>query len=139
MALLAFSKGLEMRGSIVLVADDAPMIQDNVLIPLRQNQIHVIVTSDAKDAPGLICDEPPALVLIHEELPSFDGYHLCQILRKNTLLRDLPLILLLKKREVFDPQQTLRVRLAGATASLTLPMDPDEFVQAVKKYLNKGI
>jgi PleD family two-component response regulator len=139
MAQLAFSKGLDRRGSVVLVADDTPMIKDNVLVPLQQHQIHVIVTSDAKDALILICNEPPALVLINEELPDLDGYHLCQLLHKNAHLQDLPLLLLLKKKEAFEPQQTLRVRLAGATASLTLPMDPDEFVQTVKKYLNEGM
>src|SRR5947208_15987647 len=107
MAQLAFSKGLDRRGSVVLVADDTPMIKDNVHVPLQHPQIHVIVTSDAKDALILICNEPPALVLINEELPDLDGYHLCQLLHKNAHLQDLPLLLLLKKKEAFEPQQTL--------------------------------
>jgi DNA-binding response OmpR family regulator len=135
----ASSNPSEMYGSIVLIAGETPMIRDNVQVPLQHHQIRVIVTSDVIHARSLIVKEAPALVLINEELPDRDGYQVCLRLRQDLPPQALPILLLQNKKDTVDPNQPLRVRLAGATASLTLPMDANELVQAVKKYLSKGI
>ena len=135
----ASSNPSEMYGSIVLLAGETPMIRDNVQVPLQHHQVCVMMTSDVIHARFLIVKEAPALVLIDEELPVLGGYQACHILRLDLPPQALPILFLHSKKDPVDPHQTLRARLAGATADLTLPMDANEFVQSVKAYLSKGI
>lgn len=114
------------------------MIRDNVQVPLQHHQIRIMVTSDVIHARSLIVKAVPALVLIDEELPDRGGYEACRLLRQDLPSHALPILLLYRKKNTIDPDQTLRARLAGATAGLTLPMDVNTFVQAVKEYLSKG-
>ena len=61
-----------------------------------------------------------------------DGYHICQIIRKNLQFREIPIIMLSGKDGLFDK---MRGRLAGSTEYLTKPFDSVELVQTVKKHL----
>jgi twitching motility two-component system response regulator PilG len=61
-----------------------------------------------------------------------DGYHICQIIRKNLQFREIPIIMLSGKDGLFDK---MRGRLAGSTEYLTKPFDSAELVNTVKKHL----
>src|SRR5437588_5761130 len=74
----------------------------------------------------------PALILLDIQLPRMDGYHICQIIRKNLQFRQIPIIMLSGKDGLFDK---MRGRLAGSTEYLTKPFDTAELVQTVKKHL----
>jgi twitching motility two-component system response regulator PilG len=71
--------------------------------------------------------------LLDIQLPrGLDGYHICQIIRKNLQFRQIPIIMLSGKDGLFDK---MRGRLAGSTEYLTKPFDSAELVQTVKKHL----
>src|SRR5438045_9745245 len=74
----------------------------------------------------------PAVILLDIQLPRMDGYHICQIIRKNLQFRQIPIIMLSGKDGLFD---RMRGRLAGSTEYLTKPFDSAELVQTVKKHL----
>src|SRR5438045_9158983 len=74
----------------------------------------------------------PAVILLDIQLPRMDGYHICQIIRKNLQFRQIPIIMLRGKDGLFDK---MRGRLAGSTEYLTKPFDSAELVQTVKKHL----
>ncbi len=74
----------------------------------------------------------PAVILLDIQLPRMDGYHICQIIRKNLQFRQIPIIMLSGKDGLFDK---MRGRLAGSTEYLTKPFDSVELVQTVKKHL----
>jgi twitching motility two-component system response regulator PilG len=74
----------------------------------------------------------PALILLDIQLPRMDGYHICQIIRKNLQFRQIPIIMLSGKDGLFDK---MRGRLAGSTEYITKPFDSAELVRTVKKHL----
>ncbi len=105
----------------VLVVDDSPTVRKIVQMTLQREHIRVITASDGLSA------------LLDIQLPrGLDGYHICQIIRKNLQFRQIPIIMLSGKDGLFDK---MRGRLAGSTEYLTKPFDSAELVQTVKKHL----
>ncbi len=116
----------------VLVVDDSPTVRRIVQMTLQREHIRVITASDGLSALTSVADEMPALILLDIQLPRMDGYHICQIVRKNLQFRQIPIIMLSGKDGIFDK---MRGRLAGSTEYLTKPFDANELIQTVKKHL----
>ena len=116
----------------VLVVDDSPTVRKIVQMTLQREHIRVITAGDGLSALTSVADEMPALILLDIQLPRMDGYHICQIIRKNLQFRTIPIIMLSGKDGLFDK---MRGRLAGSTEYLTKPFDSAELVQTVKKHL----
>ncbi len=116
----------------VLVVDDSPTVRKIVQMTLQREHIRVITASDGLSALTSVADEMPALILLDIQLPRMDGYHICQIIRKNLQFRQIPIIMLSGKDGLFDK---MRGRLAGSTEYLTKPFDSAELVNTVKKHL----
>jgi twitching motility two-component system response regulator PilG len=116
----------------VLVVDDSPTVRKIVQMTLQREHIRVITASDGLSALTSVADEVPALILLDIQLPRMDGYHICQIIRKNLQFRQIPIIMLSGKDGLFDK---MRGRLSGSTEYLTKPFDSVELVQTVKKHL----
>jgi twitching motility two-component system response regulator PilG len=116
----------------VLVVDDSPTVRKIVQMTLQREHIRVITASDGLSALTSVADEMPAVILLDIQLPRMDGYHICQIIRKNLQFRQIPIIMLSGKDGLFDK---MRGRLAGSTEYLTKPFDSVELVQTVRKHL----
>src|SRR5579883_590750 len=116
----------------VLVVDDSPTVRKIVQMTLQREHIRVITAGDGLSALTSVADEMPALILLDIQLPRMDGYHICQVIRKNLQFRQIPIIMLSGKDGLFDK---MRSRLAGSTEYLTKPFDSAELIQTVKKHL----
>src|ERR671925_1188951 len=117
----------------VLVVDDSPTVRKIVEMTLQRERIKVITAGDGLSALTSVADEMPALILLDIQLPRMDGYHICQIIRKNLQFRQIPIIMLSGKDGLFDK---MRGKIAGSTEYLTKPFDSVELVQTVKKHLD---
>src|SRR5258708_8415292 len=120
------------RGPTVIVVDDSPTWRKIVQMTLQRERIRVITAGDGLSALTSVADEMPALILLDIQLPRMDGYHICQIIRKNLQFRTIPIIMLSGKDGLFDK---MRGRLAGSTEYLTKPFDSAELIQTLKKHL----
>jgi twitching motility two-component system response regulator PilG len=116
----------------VLVVDDSPTVRKIVQMMLQREHIRVITASDGLSALTSVADEVPAVILLDTQLPRMDGYHICQIIRKNLRFRQIPIVMLSGKDGLFDK---MRGRLAGTTDFLMKPFNSQQLVQTVKKYL----
>src|SRR5581483_3585554 len=122
-----------MREPTVLVVDDSPTVRKVVQMTLQREHIRVITAADGLSALTSVADEMPAVILLDIQLPrGLDGYHICQIIRKNLQFRQIPIIMLSGKDGLFDK---MRGRLAGSTEYLTKPFDSAELIQNVKKHI----
>src|SRR5436853_616009 len=116
----------------VLVVEDSQTFRKIVEMTLQREDIRVITAGDGLSALTSVADEMPAVILLDIQLPHMDGYHICQIIRKNLQFRHIPIIMLSGKDGLFDK---MRGRLAGSTEYLTKPFDSTELIQTVKKHL----
>src|SRR5215831_19978376 len=117
---------------VVLVVDDSPTVRKIVQLTLQRERIHVVTAGDGLSALAAVADEQPDLILLDIMLPRMDGYNICQVVRRNTAFRDMPIIMLSGKDGLFDK---MRGKLAGSTEYITKPFDSAELVATVKRYL----
>jgi twitching motility two-component system response regulator PilG len=120
---------------VVLVVDDSPTVRKIVQLTLQRERIRVVTAGDGLSALAAVSDEEPDLILLDIMLPRMDGYYICQVIRKNTTFKDVPIIMLSGKDGLFDK---MRGKLAGSTEYITKPFDSAELVQTVKRYLDHG-
>jgi len=66
------------------------------------------------------------------QLPLLDGYGVAMELRKNSNLRNTPIIAVTSYAMLGDREKALA---AGATDYVEKPIDPDTFVDRVRKHL----
>lgn len=118
---------------VVLVVDDSPTVRKIVQLTLQRERIRVVTAGDGLSALASVADEQPDLILLDIMLPHMDGYNICQIVRRNTSFRDVPIVMLSGKDGLFDK---MRGKLAGSSEYITKPFDSTELVQTVKRHLN---
>jgi twitching motility two-component system response regulator PilG len=115
----------------ILVVDDSPTTRKVVVLTLKQKGYVLVEAKDGLEALSKINDERPDLVLLDVILPKMDGYRILSIVRKTPGLKDTPVILLTSKDGLVDK---VKGRLAGSTAYLTKPFEPNDLIETVRKY-----
>ncbi|MBI3978459.1 MAG: response regulator [Chloroflexi bacterium] len=119
----------------VLVVDDSPTIRKVIQLTLQREGLRVVTAGDALTALAALADEQPALVLLDVVLPRMDGFHVCHTIRSHPRCQHVPVILLTGKNGFFD---RVRGKLAGSTAYLTKPFDPQQLLTVVRKHLPRA-
>ncbi|MGD0169179.1 MAG: response regulator [Smithella sp.] len=75
----------------------------------------------------------PYLVLLDIQLPAMDGYAVARELRKNDELAGTIIIAVTSYAMVGDRERILE---AGADGYIEKPIDPEKFVEQIKKYIS---
>lgn len=119
----------------ILIADDEPDIRDILKILLTNEGFEVIETTDGKEALVQVQEKSPDLVILDYVMPKINGKDLCQLLKKDILLRHLPVILLTGKGDIDDKVMGLE---AGADDYITKPFDPKELMARIKMVLKRA-
>jgi two-component system cell cycle response regulator DivK len=114
----------------VVVADanrDARALYGDALRPLG---LEIIGVADGRDALVQCLIQPPALVLTDAWLPFVDGFALCELLRRDSMTRSVPIIILTTDISTVDLAAVERL---GAISVLSKPVSVDAIVEAVEK------
>ena len=92
----------------------------------------VVEAIDGRDAlvQALTCQ--PALVLTEIELPFFDGHALCELLRRDSTTRSVPILVVTTERGRAELE---RARAAGADACLVKPTTLDALFNQIRHLL----
>lgn len=114
------SSKLNNRGIDILVVEDSPTQAEELVYALIQNQFYVRNASNGKEAVSLIEQRKPMLVISDIMMPEMNGYELCQYIKGNENLRDIPVILL---TSLSDPQDIIRGLESGADNFIIKPFD----------------
>ncbi|MGA3282400.1 MAG: response regulator [Smithella sp.] len=75
----------------------------------------------------------PYLVLLDIQLPAMDGYAVARELRKNDELAGTIIVAVTSYAMVGDRERILE---AGADGYIEKPIDPEKFVEQIKKYIS---
>ena len=134
MSRLLQSEARTLAGTVVLVEDDADIRR----LVEHHLQKAGFVSCWFRTATNVIREtenQPPVLFLLDLMLPGIDGFELCQSIRKNELLRGLPIIILTAKTGEADCRLAIK---SGANDYITKPFSPADLIMRVRAQCQGG-
>jgi DNA-binding response OmpR family regulator len=93
----------------VLVVDDDPEIVDAVGEALHDEGYRVETATDGPTALKSVLDEPPDLIVLDVRMPQMNGWEFCEIVRRQSHTRDVPVLFLTACNEVRDQITAMQV------------------------------
>ena len=93
----------------VLVVDDDAAMRSAVSSALEGEGYEVDWYGDAVEALRQALAEPPALVVLDVAMPQLDGWELCEILRRQSQTREVPVLFLTGRGDVRDRITAMQV------------------------------
>ncbi|MBC8061939.1 MAG: response regulator transcription factor [Clostridiaceae bacterium] len=118
----------------ILIVDDEEHIQELLKFNLENNGYRVICADNGIDALKMAREEIPQLVLLDLMLPKMDGYEVCKEIRKDTIISNMPIIMLTAKIAEIDKILGLEL---GADDYVSKPFSVRELMSRVKAILRR--
>jgi len=124
---------MAMKKVLLLVEDDEDN-RDLVMFVLKRSQmdIDLIVAENGKEAIELAIDRSPALILMDMQMPVMDGWTAIPILKGDTRTKAIPVIAFTAQVRKEDQERALSI---GCAEHYAKPMDPEELLNVIRKYL----
>lgn len=126
-----------MPKNILLVENDTALARE-LQTALEAGGFGVRVTGDGKEALDLAFDLSPDCIVLCVELPRMSGYSVCNKLKKDDALRNIPLVITSAEAtpETFEQHRKLRTR---AEDYLIKPFTPSTLVEHVAALLRVAV
>jgi len=117
----------------ILVVEDSSTTRKVIAVTLSQNDYQVIEACDGIEALSRLNEHKPDLIILDIILPKMDGYKILSIIKSNSDFKETPVIMLTSKDSFFSK---VKGRMAGSTAYLTKPFDPQKLLETIRKNLS---
>jgi len=119
----------------ILVVEDEDAIRGMLMMILEQAGFVPIAAADAEEAQKALDDNLPDLILLDWMLPGISGVEWARRLKKETIYREIPIILLTARGEEEDKVKGLEI---GADDYMTKPFSPKELVARIRAVLRRS-
>jgi len=116
---------------LIMIVDDTP-INIHALAKVLDSDYEIKVAKDGMSALKIASKEKLDLILLDIMMPVIDGYEVCQKLKADDLLKEIPVIFITAKDE--DESETYGLKL-GAVDYITKPFNPDIVKLRVKNHI----
>ena len=98
-----------MNSPRILLVDDDASVRAAVSSALAGEGYDVAWFGDAEEALRQLLAAPPAVVLLDVTMPRLDGWELCEILRRQSQTREVPVLFLTGRTDVRDRITAMQV------------------------------
>ncbi len=117
----------------VLVVDDSPTVRRLVELVLSQADYVVFSAEDGERGLELAREHIPSVVLVDFVMPRMNGHMFCKALREDSVLADIPIILISSKSEVVGQafEETF-----GIVHFFTKPFEPEDLLAKIGEVLS---
>ncbi len=122
-----------MKREKILTVDDDPDILDVLELTLSEHY-DVIQANNGAEGLKIIQQKIPDLIICDYMMPVMNGREFCKSLKKDVLLRHIPIIMLTGKGEVHDRISGIE---AGVDDYMVKPFAPDELLARIKMILRR--
>ena len=119
----------------VIVVDDEEDVVDLVTYKLESSGYKVIGLTDPVLLIGKAREFLPDIILLDVMMPDINGFHLCRMLRADTLLKDTPILFLSAKGDSEDRIKGLEY---GADDYLSKPFDLRELLLRIQAIIKRS-
>lgn len=124
------------RNAEVLIVEDSPTQALQLKYALEQNGYHISVAEDGHEALAYLSKYKPAVVISDIIMPNMTGYELCQKIKSDGRLKDIPVILL---TQLSDPTDVIKGLECKADGFLTKPCDTEYLSSKIEFFLSNPI
>ncbi len=120
------------------MSDTLLIIEDNeqnlylMRFLLEKSGYTVIGAENGREGVEKALRHTPRAILLDIQLPEMDGYAVAAELKKHKELEGVPIIVVTSYAMVGDRE---RILAAGATGYVEKPINPETFVEEIRKYL----
>ena len=112
----------------VLVVEDHPDARALVRTYLLAMGVDVVDVAEGRSAIGILKSSTPDLVCLDLMLPELSGFEVCEYMRSQPALREVPILVMSARAK---PMDRAFAEELGATAYLIKPFKRKEFCRAV--------
>ncbi len=119
----------------VLIADDEPHMLKFIEFTLRKGNFEILKANDGVQALEVAEAQKPNVIVLDVLMPGMDGVTALKNLKKNPVLKLIPVILLTARGHTLDPEEAKK---AGASYYLTKPFSPTELLKQVQQLAASG-
>jgi two-component system cell cycle response regulator DivK len=121
-------------GKTVLYVEDDEDNRDLVeyMVARSQLDVELIVAENGEEALRCASEKKPDLILMDMQMPVMDGYTAVSIIKADPKLNGIPVVAFTALASSEDITQT---RSIGCVEHYTKPIDPEELVKLIKKYI----
>ena len=120
----------------ILVVDDEDDIRDVLRITLEAEGYEVIEAANGEEGLKAIHTRAPDLVLLDYKMPRMTGLQVCAVVKKDILLRHLPVIMVTGKGEISDKIDGID---AGADDYIVKPFEPKELLARIRMIIRRSV
>jgi CheY-like chemotaxis protein len=120
----------------LLVADDSITIQKIVTLAFAGEDVAVEAVSSGEAALESATVFKPDVVLADVFMPGISGYQVCESIKSNPEMSEIPVILLVGAFEPFDKSEADRV---GCDGHLTKPFDTSELIEMIRSLVGESM
>lgn len=113
--------------------DDSPTVLNAINSFLDDKSFSVVMINDPVRALMQIVRIKPDLILLDVAMPNLDGYELCSLLRKHSMFKNIPIIMVTGNTGFLD---RAKAKLVKASGYLTKPFNQSELLKMVFKHLS---
>lgn len=124
-----------MKQKHIIVIEDEKDILEILEYNLTREGYRVSTSSDGQTGLNKVRQEKPDLVLLDIMLPEIDGLEICRILKSESSMHAIPIIMVTAKEEESDVVLGLGL---GADDYITKPFSPKELIARIKALLRRS-
>lgn len=117
-----------MKRELILTIDDDPDILDVLDLTLSENY-DIIQASNGQEGLKVLKNKTPNIIVCDYMMPIMNGPEFCKQVKKDVLLRHIPIIMLTGKGEVKDMVKGIE---SGADDYLIKPFEPDALLARIR-------
>lgn len=123
-----------MSKTLLLVEDDEDN-RDLVSFVLSRSRLDVDlqIAENGQEAIDKAFSKTPHLILMDMQMPVMDGWHAVPILKADDRTKHVPIIAFTAQAK---PEDKVRTKEIGCAEHYSKPMDPEELLTLIQKYLN---
>ncbi len=123
-----------MKPADILVIEDDYIVARTIERSLRGEEFQITLASRGEKGLFIARQNPPDLVILDIIMPDMDGYQVCQAMRGDPLLNEIPILFLTAK---VRPQDRIAGFKVGADDYLAKPFNLDELILRVRAILRR--
>jgi two-component system chemotaxis response regulator CheY len=114
----------------ILTIDDSKTIRDMLMLTLSDAGFDVVQAVDGQDGLDVLGDDRVDVIITDINMPRMDGYEVIRQLRKNSVHKSTPILVLTTECDV---EKRNLARDVGATGWMVKPFDPERLIATVRK------